>query len=90
MSFYVSRSVVLVSGTIRSLLSSPSAWAETASTHSLPSIRLESIDGAVLEQLCQYWHYKHRWDGHTPPFPPFKLDVRQIEKILLAASFLDT
>ena len=82
--------MVLVSGTIRSLLSSPSAWAETASSHPLPSIRFESIDGGVLEQLCQYFYYKNRWDGHTPPFPPFKLDVQQIEKILLAASFLDT
>ena len=86
---YVSRVVCQCSGTIRRLLSSPSAWLETASSQSIPTIRFESISGRILEQVCQYFHYKLRWDRQTPPFPPFKLDL-QPEELLLAANFLDT
>lgn len=87
--FYVSRSCAVCSGTIRRLLQSPSAWAETSSRDSVPTIRFESISGRILEQCCQYFYYKQRWDRHTPPFPPFKMDL-QPEELLLAANFLDT
>ena len=86
---YVSRSVVACSGTIRRLLSSPSQWLETSSSHSIPTVRFESISGRILEQCCQYFYYKARWDRQTPPFPPFKMDL-QPEELLLAANFLDT
>ena len=87
--FFVSRSACSCSSTIRRVLSSPSQWAETSSANSIPTIRFESISGRILEQVCQYFYYKQRWDRQTPPFPPFKMDI-QPEELLLAAHFMGT
>ena len=88
--FIVARSVVLVSGTIRRLLQSPSSWAETSAGNSqLPTVRFESISARCLEQVAQYWYYKQRWDGATPPIPPFKLELAP-QELTMAANFLDT
>ena len=88
-SFYISRSCALSSSTLRSLLESPHRWAETSDS-ALPVILLESIDGQSLEIVCQYFYYRLRWDGQNPPIPPFPMNLQTAEKLLLAASFLDT
>jgi len=103
--FLVARRACLCSGTLRALLpdtassipAAPTAgaspaigvWAETASG-GIPSVVLSSLSADVLETVVRYFYWKLRYDGTAPPIPKFHLSMAAIEKLTLAASFLDT
>lgn len=81
-SFTILRSAAAVSGTLKSLLSSNFAESSTG------VIRLESIDGVLLEKVCEYLYYHLAWRDAKEP-PEFVIEPELALNLLVAADFLD-
>lgn len=79
------RRVAAVSGFLRTMLTTGSAFAEG----SRGAIDLPDITGAVLEVCVRYMVYKVMHQGSRVPIPPFRIPPSLALDTLQAASFLD-
>ncbi|KAJ2510381.1 elongin C [Coemansia sp. RSA 1939] len=93
-SFIVPKGVAEHSPTIRNMLqvsrgsSSDAAGFTEALTN---EIRFPEIKGGVLEKVCQYLIYKHRYVNSpaAESVPEFKFDLELVLEVLTAADYLD-
>jgi transcription elongation factor B subunit 1 len=56
----------------------------------MPVLEFDTIPGAVLEKVIQYFFYKYKYDNATGPIPTFPIELDAILPMLAAANFLDT
>merc|ERR1711893_466333 len=85
--FYIKRSVALVSGTLKAMLSGPSeSWAETQDQN---KIVFKAIPSHVLARVCDYFNYKAKYTNTTSEIPEFPVDPDMALEVLMAANFLD-
>jgi hypothetical protein len=61
-----------------------------AQATTIPTIKFETINTAILEKVIQYFYYKKKYDHTPPPLPQFKIGIDSMVDLLNAASFLDT
>lgn len=81
-SFVVHREACLVSGTLRQMLSSGFSEAQTG------QVTLESIEGVLLERVCDYLYYHWRYRD-AKEVPRFEVEPEHALNLLVAADFLD-
>ena len=82
-SFVVDREACLVSATLRQMLSSGFSEAQTG------HVTLESIDGVLLEMVCDYLYYHWRYKDSKDAPPHFEVQPEHALNLLVAADFLD-
>jgi hypothetical protein len=87
--FVCDRDCVNASGKIRAMLAGPGVWNSNTNA-GMPTLVLESVSTHVLEKIIQYFYYKRKYDHTAPPLPEFKIDIKGVVPLLIAASFLDT
>lgn len=80
--FTITRAAACVSGTLKSLLSSNFSESATG------VVRLESIEGVLLEKVCEYLYYHLRWKDEKE-VPEFVIEPELALNLLVAADFLD-
>lgn len=85
--FIVSKESVIASGTIRTMLTGPGLWKETAGP--IPTIRFPEIDTKTLEKIIQYFQYKKRFENTPGPHPLFPIDSETVIGLSMAANYLD-
>ncbi|KAG0204438.1 hypothetical protein BGX28_003620 [Mortierella sp. GBA30] len=84
--FVIHREAAMLSGTIRSMLSSPGQFQEAAEG----AIRFRDIKAVILEKVCKYWYYKARHSNSVTEIPHFEIEPEYALETLMAADFLDT
>eukprot|EP00245_Coleochaete_scutata_P006322 TRINITY_DN2067_c0_g2_i1.p1 TRINITY_DN2067_c0_g2~~TRINITY_DN2067_c0_g2_i1.p1 ORF type:complete len:113 (+),score=30.27 TRINITY_DN2067_c0_g2_i1:139-477(+) len=86
--FIIDRQAAMVSNTIKNMLSSSGAFAETE----LGEVKFPEITTPILEKLCQYFYHKLRYNtrGSKVDLPEFKIEPEIALELLMAANFLDT
>lgn len=80
--FTILRDAACVSGTLRSLLGS------TFSESATGIVRLESIEGVLLEKVCEYFYYHLKYRD-AKEVPEFQFGPELALNLLVAADFLD-
>ncbi|KAJ2655495.1 hypothetical protein IWW48_005497 [Coemansia sp. RSA 1200] len=92
-SFIVPKSVADHSPTIRNMLQMSRGSNDVVGfTEALTNeIRFPEIKGGVLEKVCQYLIYKHRYVNSPAAenVPEFKFDLELVLEVLTAADYLD-
>ncbi|KAJ1511097.1 hypothetical protein HMI54_011802 [Coelomomyces lativittatus] len=83
--FVIDRKCAMVSGTIKSMLSSPGRFAEAQQN----LIEFKDIKAIVLEKICQYLHYAVRFTNANSEIPEFKFEPELALELFMAADFLD-
>ncbi|RKP25523.1 RNA polymerase II transcription elongation factor [Syncephalis pseudoplumigaleata] len=84
--FTVKREAAMCSGTIKNMLSSEAYFMESTNNEiSFPEIKSE-----ILQQVCEYLEYKHKYSNHTENIPEFHIDVENALELLMAADYLDS
>eukprot|EP00699_Malawimonas_sp_californiana_P001321 EC715331.1.p1 GENE.EC715331.1~~EC715331.1.p1 ORF type:complete len:114 (+),score=24.62 EC715331.1:27-344(+) len=84
--FVVEKKAALVSGTIKSMLSSTGGtFAESSG-----EIRFQEINGQILEKVIEYFYYKLKYNNATSDVPEFPIQPEIAMSLLEAANFLDT
>ncbi|KAK9811474.1 hypothetical protein WJX72_004511 [[Myrmecia] bisecta] len=84
--FIVDYKAACVSATIKQMLSSEGTFTETETGE----IKLQEISTPILETICQYFHYKIRYQNSvTKSIPEFKLAPEIALELLKAANYLD-
>ncbi|RIA99492.1 BTB/POZ protein [Glomus cerebriforme] len=68
--FYIERNAVLVSGTIKNMLSSPRQFMESEQNE----VHFRDITVVILEKVCQYLYYKVRYTGSQVEIPQFQIE----------------
>lgn len=81
-SFTISREAASISGTLKGMLTS--GFSESTSG----VLRLESIEGPLLEKVCEYLQY-HLRNKDEKDVPKFKIEPEMALNLLVAADFLD-
>jgi transcription elongation factor B subunit 1 len=81
--FVIERRVALAAGLIRTMLSN-SSFAESKG-----EIEFPEIQGAILEKVIQYLHYKVKHQGSRNPIPEFPIPPEIALELLMAANYLD-
>lgn len=86
--FIVDRKCATISGTIKSMLTGPGNFSESAAGE----ITFPEISTRILEKVVQYLYYKLRYTNHpsNTPLPQFKIEPEIALELLMAANFLDT
>jgi Skp1 family, tetramerisation domain len=80
--FWVDRDCVMISGTIKAMLSG--SFAESKGEISFAEIRT-----AILEKVIQYMYYKVRYTNSKVRTPEFNIEPELALELLMAANFLD-
>ncbi|KAJ2448029.1 hypothetical protein EV183_005629 [Coemansia sp. RSA 2336] len=91
-SFVISKNVADMSPTLKNMLEMTRGGTDIAFSEALSSqIQLPEIRGKVLEKVCQYLIYKHRYadEGASDRVPDFDFDVEMSLELLMAADYLD-
>eukprot|EP00698_Gefionella_okellyi_P006923 TRINITY_DN1674_c0_g1_i1.p3 TRINITY_DN1674_c0_g1~~TRINITY_DN1674_c0_g1_i1.p3 ORF type:complete len:101 (-),score=22.35 TRINITY_DN1674_c0_g1_i1:931-1233(-) len=83
--FVVDKKAAMVSGTIKSMLSSSGAFVESGG-----EIRFAEITGPILEKVIQYFYFKLKYNNATADIPEFNIEPEIALELLMAANFLDT
>lgn len=81
-SFTITRDAACVSGTLKGMLTS--GFSESTSG----LVRLESIEGVLLEKVCEYLYYHLKYKDEKD-VPRFKIEPELALNLLVAADFLD-
>lgn len=81
--FVVERRVAMVSGMIRTMLSS------NTFVEGKGDIELPDIPSPVLEKVIQYFHYKVKFSGSKVPIPEFHVPPELALHVLIAADYLE-
>ena len=76
----------MLSGTIKSMLSTPAEFAEQASNE----IRFREISTPILEKVIEYFYFKLKYSHSTTEIPEFKIEPEIALDLLMASNFLDT
>ncbi|KAI9503079.1 BTB/POZ protein, partial [Coemansia spiralis] len=77
------------SSTIKNMLE-VSRGGSSAFTEALTNeIKFPEIKGKVLEKICQYLMYKHRYADSVDRVPEFGFDLEMSLELLMAADYLD-
>ena len=82
--FLLEREAAMVSGTIRSMLSSGFREGRDG------VIVFEEFSAPVLEKVCEYLRYYVKYSGSTAPIPEFVIEPEIALDLLMAANYLDT
>ncbi|RHZ68239.1 hypothetical protein Glove_296g36 [Diversispora epigaea] len=82
--FIILRNAAIISGTIRNMLSS-GQFIESK----LNQIHFRDINAVLLEKVCQYLYYKHRYTNSTTEIPPHNIDPALALELVVVADFLD-
>eukprot|EP00697_Spironema_sp_BW2_P006736 gnl/Spiro4/20848_TR10150_c0_g1_i1.p1 gnl/Spiro4/20848_TR10150_c0_g1~~gnl/Spiro4/20848_TR10150_c0_g1_i1.p1 ORF type:complete len:117 (+),score=40.85 gnl/Spiro4/20848_TR10150_c0_g1_i1:40-351(+) len=83
--FLIDRKAAMLSGTIKSMLSS-SGFVESVSNE----ITFPEISTQILDKVCQYLQYKLKYNDSTTTPPEFEIEPEIALELLMAANFLDT
>ncbi|BFZ58858.1 elongin C [Savitreella phatthalungensis] len=81
-SYVVSREACMVSGTLRQMLGSGFSEGRTG------KVTLESIEGVLLERVCDYLYFHLRYKD-AKEVPKFEVEPEYALNLLVAADFLD-
>jgi transcription elongation factor B subunit 1 len=84
--FIIDRRAAMVSRLIKNMLHSELPFKEALDDE----IRLESIRGEVLAEVCRYFEYRLKYQSATTAVPRFEFNPALAVDLLLAADFLDT
>ena len=79
--FYVDRSVAMVSGTIKTMLSGQFA-------ESRGEIRFPEISSVILEKVIRYMYFKVRYTNSSQRVPNFDIEPEICLELLTAADYL--
>ncbi|KAJ1930231.1 elongin C [Tieghemiomyces parasiticus] len=82
---YLPKPVACGSGTIRSLLSSSEDFMEARTNE----LTFQVIRGPILEKVCQYLFYKHKYDQTWTDIPEFPIEPEIALELLMTSDFLD-
>jgi len=87
--FFADMECVQASGMIQNITQSPTPWMEMKGK--IPQIKLEAINGHILEKVVQYFYFKRRYNN-TPQAvePDFPIPVEDLIPMMMASHFLDT
>ncbi|KAI9596077.1 hypothetical protein BDF19DRAFT_422086 [Syncephalis fuscata] len=44
----------------------------------------------ILQQVCEYLEFKHKYRDHTENIPEFHIDLEDALELLIAADYLDS
>ncbi|BFZ62516.1 elongin C [Saitoella coloradoensis] len=88
-SYVIKRSIATAaSGTLKSMLGEDSRFRESSEGR----VTLDTIDGRLLEKICEYMHFSDKW-RHTSVsgehVPEFDFPPEMALELLVAADFLD-
>ena len=75
----------MLSGTIKSMLSTPAEFAEQLSNE----INFSEISTPILEKVIEYFYFKLKYSHSTTEIPEFKIEPDIALDLLMAANFLD-
>ncbi|KAJ5488575.1 Elongin-C [Penicillium diatomitis] len=83
--FIIPRSAACISGTIRRMLDPASKFSEALTGRCV----LETLNGVVLEKVCEYFLYneKHKDQANVPDM---EIPAELCLELLMAADYLDT
>ncbi|KAJ1662838.1 elongin C [Coemansia sp. RSA 1646] len=91
--FIIAKQVAENSPTIKNMLDLSRGADTAAFTEALTNeISFPEIKGKVLERVCQYLVYKHRYagaDASDACVPEFRFDLELALEVLMAADYLD-
>ncbi|XP_055622488.1 elongin-C-like [Toxorhynchites rutilus septentrionalis] len=82
--FIVKREHAFLSETIRAMLSGPGQFSESETN----TIYFREISSPILERVCLYLAYKHRYTNNMADLPEFPIPVDLALELMLAANFL--
>ncbi|KAJ2890897.1 elongin C [Coemansia aciculifera] len=87
--FVLDKQVAEHSPTIKNMLDTSHGAAFTEALTN--QVKFPEIKGKVLEKVCQYLYYKHRYaaEGATDRVPAFPIDLESSLELLVAADYLD-
>ncbi|XP_055630339.1 elongin-C-like [Toxorhynchites rutilus septentrionalis] len=83
--FIVKREHAFLSDIIQAMLSGPGQFAESETN----TIHFREISSPILEKVCQYLEYKHRYMNSSNSAPEFPIEFNMVLQLLLAANFLN-
>eukprot|EP00160_Parvularia_atlantis_P014542 Unigene3684_Nuclearia_a/m.11235 Unigene3684_Nuclearia_a/g.11235 ORF Unigene3684_Nuclearia_a/g.11235 Unigene3684_Nuclearia_a/m.11235 type:complete len:107 (-) Unigene3684_Nuclearia_a:1353-1673(-) len=86
--FIVDKKVAMQSGTIRTMLSGSGQFTESLNNE----ITFRNISSPILEKVCQYLYYHHRYSAPTSTerdIPEFPIEPEYALELLMTANFLD-
>uniref|UniRef100_A0A0N5A5L2 Elongin-C n=1 Tax=Parastrongyloides trichosuri TaxID=131310 RepID=A0A0N5A5L2_PARTI len=83
--FYLPKSLVLASGTIKAMLSGPGSYSENECN----VVHFKELPSHVLQKVCYYFLYKARYTNSASEIPEFKVEPEMSLELLMAANFLD-
>jgi len=83
--FHIRRSAACVSGTLRRMLDTQSAFSEALSG----ICRLENMNGVVLSKVVEYFYYSEKNKDATG-VPDMDIPSELCLELLMAADYLDT
>ncbi|KAF3893332.1 Transcriptional elongation regulator [Trichophyton interdigitale] len=83
--FVIPRSAACVSGTLRRMLEPSSNFSEAVTGRCV----LETLNGVVLEKVCEYLLYNERNKGQTN-VPDMDIPPELCLELLMAADYLDS
>jgi hypothetical protein len=87
--FIIEKSWAMASKTLKSMFSESSdQFMESLENR----VTFEKISGKILEKVCLYFHYKHRYEKEGPmetSIPDFVIEPELAFDLLMAAHFLD-
>eukprot|EP01099_Mayorella_cantabrigiensis_P008850 TRINITY_DN883_c0_g1_i1.p1 TRINITY_DN883_c0_g1~~TRINITY_DN883_c0_g1_i1.p1 ORF type:complete len:123 (+),score=37.06 TRINITY_DN883_c0_g1_i1:82-450(+) len=84
--FFLNKQAALVSGTIKSMLTTPGAFME----QDLGEITFREIPTKILEKVIQYFYYRLKYSNSAVEIPEFPIEAETALELLMAANFLDT
>ncbi|RKP39300.1 BTB/POZ protein [Dimargaris cristalligena] len=82
---HIHKSVAKGSGAVRNLLASSGQFMESKTNE----FAFRDIRGPILEKVCQYLYYKHKYDQTWTDVPEFPIEPEIALELLMTADFLD-
>ncbi|ORX57819.1 POZ domain-containing protein [Piromyces finnis] len=82
--FIIDRKCAMISGTIKSMLSSPGNFVEKRQNE----IPFGEIRGEILEKVCEYFYYKAKY-SNSEDVPEFHIDDNIATELLTVAEYLE-
>ncbi|XP_055623404.1 elongin-C-like [Toxorhynchites rutilus septentrionalis] len=83
--FIVKRKHAFISDTIQAMLSGPGQFSETETN----IIHFKEISSTILEKICEYLAFKHRYMNSLEEVPEFPISDNIVIELLMAADFLN-
>ncbi|KAF3161335.1 hypothetical protein TWF106_004411 [Orbilia oligospora] len=84
--FVLPKKCAFASKTIRNMFNKNSGYIEAKEN----CVKFEEMRGAVLEKVCEYFIYKHKYSGYSGQVPEFQIPAEMGLELLTIADFLET